>query len=548
MSYQVLARKWRPRDFSQMVGQRHVVQALANAFDAGRLHHAYLFAGTRGVGKTTLGRIVAKCLNCEAGVGSRPCGQCAACREIDEGRFIDLVEVDAASRSKVDETRDLMDNVQYAPTRGRYKVYLIDEVHMFSEKSFNALLKTLEEPPPHVKFVLATTDPQKLPITVLSRCLQFNLRQLPASEIGAHLERIAAEEGVEAEPAALRLLARAARGSMRDALSLLDQALAFGAGRVGLEETRAMLGALDDAHVEALLEALAAGDAAALLARVEEMQAQATDFDEALAGMLSALQAIATAQVVPEAATEDDAPWAALAARIAPEDVQLWYQIALLGRRDLPFSPEPRGGFEMTLLRMLAFRPFAAGDPAAPPAGQGGPGAPPPGAGPGPGGGSAPADRAAAGAESRSAPPPAAGRQGQRGRLEPAGWVAAIEEMALGGLVRELASNCELIADEGTVVRLRLAPGHRQLARGRVHEKLAHALEHHLGRSLRLDITIAEVESETPARVRERAAEARHAAAVAAVRADEGVQAICALFDTEVDERRVRVIDGGEGT
>jgi DNA polymerase-3 subunit gamma/tau len=376
MSYQVLARKWRPRDFASMVGQTHVVRALANALDGDRVHHAFLFTGTRGVGKTTIARVLAKCLNCEQGVGSTPCGECGACTEIDEGRFVDLIEVDAASRSKVDETRELMDNVQFVPTRGRYKVYLIDEVHMFSEKSFNALLKTLEEPPPHVKFLLATTDPQKLPITVLSRCLQFNLKRLPAESIADHLQHILEAETVPAEGSAARLLARAADGSMRDALSLLDQAIAFGAGELREDEVRAMLGTLDQRHVLGLLEGLADGEAAALLGRIETMAGDVTDFAEALAELLGELQRIAVLQVVPDGiAADDDGAEArrALAARLAPEDVQLFYQVGLHARRDLPLAPDPRGGFEMALLRMLAFRPAPA--PARGGAGDGGVGA-----------------------------------------------------------------------------------------------------------------------------------------------------------------------------
>ncbi|NIM26676.1 MAG: DNA polymerase III subunit gamma/tau, partial [Gammaproteobacteria bacterium] len=363
MSYQVLARKWRPRNFEQIVGQAHVVRALSNALDADRLHHAFLFAGTRGVGKTTIARILAKCLNCEQGVASSPCGTCSACVEIDEGRYMDLIEVDAASRSKVEETRELMDNVQFAPGRGRYKVYLIDEVHMFSEKSFNALLKTLEEPPPHVKFLFATTDPQKLPVTVLSRCLQFNLKRLPASDIATYLSDILAQEGIEAEPSGIRRIAGAADGSMRDALSLLDQAVSYGGGKILDADVRAMLGTLDRSHVYALLEALAAGDGAGVMARIDEMASEVTDYSEALAELTSELQRIAVTQVVPDAAPDDeDAPSRkALAARLSAEDVQLYYQMGIMSGRDLALAPDPRSGFEMALLRMLAFRPAASG-------------------------------------------------------------------------------------------------------------------------------------------------------------------------------------------
>ena len=364
MSYQVLARKWRPRNFQQIVGQAHVVRALSNALDADRLHHAFLFAGTRGVGKTTIARILAKCLNCEQGVSSKPCGECSACTEIDEGRFMDLIEVDAASRSKVEETRELMDNVQFAPARGRYKVYLIDEVHMFSEKSFNALLKTLEEPPPHVKFLFATTDPQKLPVTVLSRCLQFNLKRLPKDQIADYLSGILVDEKVEAEAPAVRLIAAAADGSMRDALSLLDQAISYGSGKLVETDVRAMLGTLDRSHVYALLEALAAGDGQALMAGIENMASEVADYSEALAELTSELQRIAVLQVVPDAASADDESAAArkqLAEKLGAEDVQLYYQMGIMSGRDLALAPDPRSGFEMALLRMLAFRPATAG-------------------------------------------------------------------------------------------------------------------------------------------------------------------------------------------
>ncbi len=373
MSYQVLARKWRPRNFSEMVGQEHVLRALINALDNDRLHHAFLFTGTRGVGKTTIARILAKSLNCEQGISSRPCGVCSACQEIDDGRFVDLIEVDAASRTKVEDTRELLDNVQYAPTRGRYKVYLIDEVHMLSNHSFNALLKTLEEPPPHVKFLLATTDPQKLPVTILSRCLQFNLRRLPAERIRDHLTDVLGKEGIEAESAALALLARAADGSMRDALSLLDQAIAFGGGRVGEADVSAMLGTLDQTQVYALLEALSHRDGAAVLAQVAALAEQAPDFGAVLAELLSVLHRLALLQVCPEAYVEDMGDRGVLeglARALAPEDVQLFYQIGVMGQRDLPLAPDPRIGLEMTVLRMLAFQPAdSGGDTSAAPSG-----------------------------------------------------------------------------------------------------------------------------------------------------------------------------------
>ncbi|MBN8430635.1 DNA polymerase III subunit gamma/tau [Microbulbifer salipaludis] len=360
MSYQVLARKWRPRLFREMVGQEHVLQALINALDNNRLHHAYLFAGTRGVGKTTIARILAKCLNCETGVSSEPCGQCSVCTEIADGRFVDLIEVDAASRTKVEDTRELLENVQYAPTRGRYKVYLIDEVHMLSNSSFNALLKTLEEPPPHVKFLLATTDPQKLPVTVLSRCLQFNLKNMSPERVVAHLRFVLEKELVPFEEAALWHLGRAADGSMRDAMSLTDQSIAFGGGKISESEVRAMLGTLDSTLVWKLVQALAEENPSALFAAVDELSQQAPDYSAALAELAAILHRIAIAQVLPEAidnALGDAELLQHHAASMAAENVQLFYQMALLARRDLPLAPDPRGGFEMALLRMLAFKP-----------------------------------------------------------------------------------------------------------------------------------------------------------------------------------------------
>ena len=360
MSYQVLARKWRPRSFKELVGQTHVLQALVNALDQDRLHHAYLFTGTRGVGKTTIARILAKCLNCDEGVSSTPCGQCAACCEIDDGRFVDLIEVDAASRTKVEDTRELLDNVQYAPTRGRFKVYLIDEVHMLSAHSFNALLKTLEEPPPHVKFLLATTDPQKLPITILSRCLQFGLKNMTPERIVGHLENVLSSEHIPYETSALWQLARAADGSMRDSLSLTDQAIAFGNGRVSEGEVSSMLGTIDQGQVMKMVRALSSADAGSVLKAVAELAEHAPDYMAVLNDMLSVLHRVAIAQAVPDAVDNsqgDREQVLQLAGNMRAEDVQLYYQIGLVGKRDLPLAPEPRSGFEMALLRMLAFRP-----------------------------------------------------------------------------------------------------------------------------------------------------------------------------------------------
>ncbi|AZE95896.1 DNA polymerase III, gamma-tau subunit [Pseudomonas orientalis] len=365
MSYQVLARKWRPRSFREMVGQTHVLKALINALDSQRLHHAYLFTGTRGVGKTTIARIIAKCLNCETEITSTPCGTCSVCREIDEGRFVDLIEIDAASRTKVEDTRELLDNVQYAPSRGRFKVYLIDEVHMLSSHSFNALLKTLEEPPPYVKFILATTDPQKLPATILSRCLQFSLKNMTPERVVEHLTHVLGVENVPFEDDALWLLGRAADGSMRDAMSLTDQAIAFGEGKVMAADVRAMLGTLDHGQVFDVLHALIEGDAKALLEAVRHLSEQGPDWNGVLSEILNVLHRVAIAQALPEAVDNghgDRDRVLALAQALPAEDVQFYYQMGLIGRRDLPLAPDPRGGFEMVLLRMLAFRPADAAD------------------------------------------------------------------------------------------------------------------------------------------------------------------------------------------
>ncbi len=537
MSYQVLARKWRPRNFAQMVGQDHVVRALKNALDVDRMHHAFLFTGTRGVGKTTVARILAKCLNCEKGVTSTPCGSCSSCAEIDEGRFVDLLEVDAASRSKVDETRELMDNVQFAPTRGRYKVYLIDEVHMFSDKSFNALLKTLEEPPPHVKFLLATTDPQKLPITVLSRCLQFNLKRLPPEQISGHLETILKHEGVETEQAGVRLIAAAADGSMRDALSLLDQAIAFGGGKLTESDVRAMLGAFDSGQVQKLLQALAEGDARSVMAAVDALASEVTDFAEALSAVLSLLQKIALVQAVPDAmeGRPENEAVKGLAARMPAEDVQLFYQIGLIGRRDLPLAPDPRGGFEMALLRMLAFQPAAVG------VGGAAPESPPQKPGPEGRASDKPVPRRAATMRSKA--------EGTRdpGSISAAEWPALVEALKLTGLARELASNCALRCSTAERVCLALAPEHAQLLRPGVQNKLESAL-HAVFRGK--PVVIVEVDTpsaDTPAVARKRAEEKRRAKAVEAIQGDAFVQDLCNTFGAKVDPELVQPMPGSKG-
>lgn len=370
MTYQVLARKWRPKNFSEMVGQSHVVQALVNGLDQDRLHHAFLLTGTRGVGKTTLARIFAKCLNCEAGISSTPCGECGACSDIDAGCFVDMLEIDAASRTKVDDTREMLENVQYAPTRGRFKVYIIDEVHMLSTASFNALLKTLEEPPPHVKFVLATTDPQKIPVTVLSRCLRFNLTRLSATEIQEYLLQLLATESIEADPEAILEIARAADGSMRDGLSLLDQAIGFGGGKVINTDVNDMLGSLAHDTVVSMLSLLFAGDAKGFMAALDEQVGYSVDFDRLLQQLSESLHRIALIQQLPDYRDENRPGWDALqqlSSQAEPDVVQLYYQIVIHGRRDLALAPDPQSGAEMTFLRLLAFRPTGTDEPSTPP-------------------------------------------------------------------------------------------------------------------------------------------------------------------------------------
>ena len=364
MSYKVLARKWRPQTFKDLVGQEHVVQALVNGLDQNRVHHAFLLTGTRGVGKTTIARIMAKCLNCDLGVSSTPCGECSSCVDIDEGRFIDMMEIDAASKTKVDDTREMLETVQFTPTRGRYKVYIIDEVHMLSGHSFNALLKTLEEPPPHVKFILATTDPQKLPVTILSRCLRFSLTRLLPDQIGGHIKQILKSEDIPAEDSAIMRIARAADGSMRDGLSLLDQAIAFGGGSLKDVEVASMLGSIDHAHIAAIVDALIDADATALMEIVNQLSMQSRNLETVLDELAEAMHRMALIQAAPDFRDPERADWDSLterSARLAPEDVQLYYQIAISGRRDLGLAPDPRTGLEMTLLRMLAFRPVDAG-------------------------------------------------------------------------------------------------------------------------------------------------------------------------------------------
>ncbi len=545
MSYTALARKWRPKKFSELTGQEHVRRALVNALESGRVHHAFLFTGTRGVGKTTIARILAKCLNCETGVRAEPCGVCASCLEIDAGRFPDLIEVDAASRTKVDDTRELLDNVQYAPTRGRYKVYLVDEVHMLSAHSFNALLKTLEEPPPHVKFLLATTDPQKLPATVLSRCLQFNLKRLPAADIAARLQRILEEEGVAFDAAGLKLVAQAADGSMRDALSLLDQLIAFGGGRAGEAEARAMLGTISRDHVLRIAQLLAEADGAALVSCARSLEEFAPDYAQVLDELAALLVRVGLRQAVSD--YEGDELYAPellerLARALSPEDVQLFYQTAIIGRRDLPLAPDPRTGFEMTLLRMIAFRPagewLTSRPGAAEPAARAGGSISAAGASPG-----SAASAAAAGGTS--------GAVGAAGRGEGAGttgssggdsWAAIVNALELSGAARQLASHCVLVGRQGPVVRLALDARNQPVRTPAQEEKLAQALSRYFGEPVRLEFQVLSAGAETPALLARRVSEQELAAARRAFDAEPGVQGLRERFGATVLPDTVRPV------
>ena len=518
---QVLARKWRPRTFAELSGQEHVVRALTNALDQQRLHHAYLFTGTRGVGKTTLARIIAKALNCETGVTATPCGRCSACMEIDTGRFVDLLELDAASNTQVDNMRELLENALYAPTAGRYKVYIIDEVHMLSRNAFNAMLKTLEEPPAHVKFILATTDPQKVPVTVLSRCLQFNLKQIPPQQIRDRLQQVLDAERIQYEPPALALLARAAQGSLRDGLSLLDQAIAHGAGSVAEESVRAMLGVVERDYLYAILRSLVRRDGTALIAEAEKMASRSLSFDTALQELASLLHRLALLQAVPGAVGDDDPDRAALeelAGLLAPEDLQLYYQIALQGRSDIGLAPDEYAGFTMTLLRMLAFAPEKAGAVRPVAAAQVTAVAP-----------ARPAQSAAA-VESKK----------NRGDLS---WPELIEQLGLTGMARMLAQHCELVARDASRVELKIAQAHQHLLDKPYQERLKAVLEEHAGHSLRLSIIIADAAGSSPAAIAEREKQHKQAEAIAAIEQDPFVRELVESFDARVIESSIKPVE-----
>ena len=604
MSYQVLARKWRPKSFASLIGQEHVVRALTHALTEQRLHHAYLFTGTRGVGKTTLARILAKSLNCETGISATPCGVCSACTEIDSGRFIDLLEVDAATNTKVEEMRQLLENAVYAPTRGRFKVYVIDEVHMLSNNAFNAMLKTLEEPPEHVKFILATTDPQKIPVTVLSRCLQFNLKQMTPQLIAGHLKEILGAEGIDADAAALQLLARSASGSMRDALSLLDQAIAHGGGRVDEAEVREMLGSVDLDYLFSLLDALIKGDAAAMLAIAETMLARSLSFDAALQELASLLTRLQVAQLAPQAVA-DELPERArildLAKCFDPEFVQLAYQIAVHGRKELPLAPDEFAGFVMTLLRLHAFRPAGDAEHAGTPAGH----APvaiceperttaarepvPVAADEKPVAkgeaiaqgdeGSAKADEnvvaradktviaktdekavakadenAVAKAVAKADEKVVARADVNAGKTTTSDdrlaasapsdedWHATLAALKLSGMARELAQHCQLGRVTATHMVLCLATTHRHLLMKPAQDKLAQALGDHFGRRLQLAIELREAAGTTPAAAAQRRRAERQDSAVASIEQDEFVREVIDSFDATLIESSIKPV------
>jgi len=555
MSYQVLARKLRPGTFDALVGQEHVVRALRHALDNDRLHHAYLFTGTRGVGKTTIARVLAKCLNCEQGVSSTPCGECSICREVAENRFVDLIEVDAASRTKVDDTRELLENAQYLPTRGRYKVYLIDEVHMLSASSFNALLKTLEEPPEHVKFLLATTDPKKVPVTVLSRCLQFQLKNISAERISTYVGQALDEEEIAFEPEALDAIAHAARGSMRDALSITDQAIAYGQGSVSARDVSEMLGLVGRDEVAGLLQAIETGDAAQVLNVTAELAERAVDFADVLAELISAFHRLAVAQALAGNQSDNvpsnggggvgDSPGDGPGS-FTPEVVQLYYQIALMGLRDLQIAPDPRSGLEMTLLRMLAFAPdevLAARVPRSAPDGAAE--------------GTATSDLSVS-VPAASVDPSAKPSADPSADLaaaphvsvdEAAGasaaWHDIVAGLQIGGVARMIAEHSELLDSRDDLYRLRLDQAHDTLLSEAQVAAISRALTAHVGREVHVDVEVGQLSTETPAQRAERRRAELQRAAEETLATDDTVQTLIHEVGGRIDA--VRPIEDSPG-
>lgn len=534
MSYQVLARKWRPRDFSAVVGQEPILRALSNALQSNRLHHAYLFTGTRGVGKTTIARILAKCLNCETGPCAIPCGQCGVCQDIDQGRFIDLIEVDAASRTKVEDTRELLDNVQYAPSRGRFKIYLIDEVHMLSQHSFNALLKTLEEPPAHVKFLLATTDPDRLPVTVLSRCLQFHLKRLTPEMIAQHLQTILQAENITFEPLAIDHLSRAAEGSVRDGLSLLDQAIAFCQGNITQTQVQAMLGVAGDEAILQLLEVLLDQNTQALLQHIAAFAETAVDFSQALEDLISLLHHLAIAH----ATNNTEMLWhnksiQHLVKKIAPADIQVLYQIGLLGRRDLHLINNTQESFEMVLLRMLLFQPQLV----------------------------TPSEKHFAAPTTKTTEPvitsapvvatpviptePVATKKAEALPVDPntLQWSELIPNLGLTGPTLALANNCEVQEFTQTGLQLRVGSQHKALLNDMQVKRLEAALQQHLQRPIKVKIEVQKIQAATPAILAEQAHQVRLQAAEQTLLQDAGLQALLQTFGTELSTEGIKLRD-----